>query len=62
MRVSLRQRTSNREGLGKPLAAIPRPQGVLDYWCQYQGTIIAVLVVVPVSLAILVAAVMPLSR
>jgi hypothetical protein len=52
----------NREAHGEPLVAIPRPQRVLDCWCQYQETIIAVLVVVAVQLAILVAAVMLLSR
>jgi hypothetical protein len=52
----------NREVHGKPLVAIPKPQKVLDCWCQYQETIIAVLAVVAVQLAILVAAVMLLSR
>ena len=52
----------NREVHSKPLVAIPKPQRTLDYWFQYQETIIAVLVVVAVQLAILVIAVMLLSR
>jgi hypothetical protein len=44
------------------MVAITKPRRVLDCWCQYQETIIAVLVVVSVQLAILVTAVMLLSH